>query len=170
VSGTGTWVVVTNYNGTQPNIGQNMTATTWTQTGDIVFTAGGTQATLAAYAGYSTSAYFDDFTVTRIGTTISSLKEQEQLRLNKATVADNAITVYPNPVTDGWLTVGLNTADVNNKVNVVLSDLSGRIVYKDSFTSNGISQRLNIGTIQPGIYVIRISGTNTKFNSKVTVQ
>jgi hypothetical protein len=102
-------------------------------------------------------------------TKISSVNEQ-QLQLNQTTVADKAITVYPNPVTDGYLTVGLNAADVNNKVNVTLSDLSGRIVFKDNFISNGISQRLNLGTIQPGIYVIRVTGQNTRFSSKVTVQ
>jgi hypothetical protein len=78
--------------------------------------------------------------------------------------------VFPNPVTDGWLTVGLTSADKNNKVEVSLADLSGRIVYKNSFTSNGISERLNIGSVQAGVYVIRVSGANTKFSSKVVIQ
>jgi hypothetical protein len=94
----------------------------------------------------------------------------QQLQLNKTIVADRTITVYPNPVRDGWITVGLNAADVNNKVDVNLSDLSGRIVYKDNFISNGISQRLNIGSIPQGIYVVRITGANTRFSSKVIIE
>ena len=101
--------------------------------------------------------------------TTASVKEGQQLQLNQNTVSEK-ITVFPNPVTDGWLTVGLTAADKNNKVDVSLSDLSGRIVYKSNFTSNGISERLNIGNVQPGIYVIRITGSNTKFSAKIVVQ
>ena len=93
----------------------------------------------------------------------------QQLQLNQNTVTEK-ITVFPNPVTDGWLTVGLTAADKNNKVDVSLSDLSGRIVYKSNFTSNGISERLNIGNVQAGVYVIRVTGSNTKFSAKVVVQ
>jgi hypothetical protein len=93
----------------------------------------------------------------------------EELKLNQGTTANN-ITVFPNPVTYGWITIGLSAADKDNMVDVSLSDLSGRIVYKNKFTSNGISERLNIDGVQPGIYVIRVSGTNTKFNSKIIVE
>jgi hypothetical protein len=102
-------------------------------------------------------------------TTISSVKEDGKLLLSGAAMAEN-IRVYPNPVTDGWLTIGLTSADKNNKVDVSLADLSGKIVYKNSFTSNGISERLNIGNVPQGIYVIRITGANTKFSSKVIVE
>jgi hypothetical protein len=101
--------------------------------------------------------------------TTSSVMDNAQLQLNQNTVAEK-ITVFPNPVADGWLTVGLTAADKNNKVDVSLSDLSGRIVYRSNFISNGISERLNIGNVQPGIYVIRITGSNTKFNAKIVVQ
>jgi hypothetical protein len=101
---------------------------------------------------------------------LASVKDgQSQLQLNQNTVAEN-ITIYPNPVTDGWLTVGLTAADKNNKVDVSVSDLSGRIVYKSSFTSNGISERLNLGSVNQGVYVIRITGANTKFSSKVIIE
>jgi uncharacterized protein YjdB len=100
---------------------------------------------------------------------ISSVAGASQLQLNQNTVAEK-ITVFPNPVTDGWITVGLNSADKNNKLDVSVADLSGKIVYKSSFTSNGISERLNLGNVQAGVYVIRITGANTKFSSKVIVQ
>jgi hypothetical protein len=104
------------------------------------------------------------------GSKINAIQNDiQQLQLNQST-ARESITVYPNPVSDGWLTVGLTSADANNKIDVVLADLSGRVVYKNSFVSNGISERINIGAVQPGIYVIRITGTNTKFNAKVLVQ
>ena len=103
------------------------------------------------------------------GSTVMADRRTNSLELNSIKEA-KSITVFPNPVTDGWLNVSLNGADVNNKVDVTLSDLSGRVVYKDNFISNGISQRLNIGALQQGIYVIRITGANTRFNSKVIVE
>jgi uncharacterized protein YjdB len=101
--------------------------------------------------------------------TMNAVKGQEQLQFTTSTIADK-ITVFPNPVTNGWITVGLNGADLNKNVSVTLSDLSGRVVYKDNFISNGNSQRLNIGALQQGIYVIRITGANTRFSSKVIIE
>jgi uncharacterized protein YjdB len=121
--------------------------------------------------GYSWAVYVKEVRAYNSSNTqIMSVNDQQQLKVNTTAVAASNITVFPNPVTDGWITVGLNAADVNNKVDVSLSDLSGRIVYKSNFISNGISERLNIGAVQPGVYVIRISGSNTKFSSKVVVQ
>ncbi|HEY0056090.1 MAG TPA: T9SS type A sorting domain-containing protein [Pedobacter sp.] len=52
----------------------------------------------------------------------------------------------------------------------IAKDLSGRIVYKTDFISNGVSEVLNTGTLQTGVYVIRITGASTKFSSKVIVE
>jgi hypothetical protein len=119
----------------------------------------------------SWAVYFREMKVFAGTNQISSVTDNaaSRLQLNQNTVADN-ITVFPNPVKDGWLTVGLNAADKNNRVDVLVSDLSGRVVLKSSFTSNGISERLNLGNVQPGVYVIRITGANTTFSSKVIVE
>jgi uncharacterized protein YjdB len=119
----------------------------------------------------SWAIYYKELEVFAGGTKISSTndKSTSQLQLNQNTVSEK-ITVFPNPVTDGWINLGLNAADKNSKVDVLISDLSGRVVYKSSFTSNGISERLNLSNVQPGAYVIRITGANTKFSSKVIIE
>jgi hypothetical protein len=63
VSGTDIWITVNTYGGAQT--GARMTSTSWTQSGDIVFTMGqsNTSATLSAWTGSGSSAYFDDYTI-----------------------------------------------------------------------------------------------------------
>ena len=92
----------------------------------------------------------------------------EQLRLNKNNESET-ITVFPNPVRDGWLTVSLTAANANKPVDVTVSDLSGKIVYKNNFISNGVGQRLNLSGVQPGVYVIPVTGSNT-YNKKIIVE
>ena len=121
-------------------------------------------------SGDSWAIYYREVEAFASGTKVSSINDaNQQLQLNQNTVAEK-ITVFPNPVTDGWINLGLNAADKNNKVDVLVSDLSGRVVLKNSFTSNGISERLNLSNVQPGVYMIRITGANTKFSSKVIVE
>ena len=64
VSGTDIWIVVTGYNG-GAKTGAKMTSTSWTKSGDIIFTMGAndTSVTLSAWTGNGSSAYFDDFTI-----------------------------------------------------------------------------------------------------------
>jgi uncharacterized protein YjdB len=62
VSGQDIWIVVNGFDGAK-NPGQKMTSTTWTQSGDILFTPTGTSVTLNAWTGNGSSAYFDDYTI-----------------------------------------------------------------------------------------------------------
>jgi hypothetical protein len=114
------------------------------------------------------------FSLPQTGVALTStakiLARADDSNLDESISFKKNVAIYPNPVTDGWLTVSLNDSDLNNKLEVSLTDLSGRVVVKDNFISNGISQRFNIGTLQPGIYVIRVTGQNTKFSSKIIVQ
>ncbi len=119
----------------------------------------------------SWAVYYKELEAYAGSTKISAIKDEQQFQLNTNTVDNKQIiTVYPNPVSDGWITVTLNAADQNNKVSVSVSDLSGRVVFKDSFVSNGSSQRINLGQIQSGLYVIRLTGSNMQFASKIVVE
>jgi hypothetical protein len=86
------------------------------------------------------------------------------------TMKGEKLLLYPNPVTNGSVTVGLNAAGENTKVAVTLTDMIGRIVYKTNFVSNGNSHELKVGKLKPGIYTIRMNGPHTDFNSKVVVE
>lgn len=63
VSGTEIWITVDQFGGTKT--GAQMTSTSWTQSGDIVFKMGdtNTSVSLGTWTGSSSSAYFDDFTI-----------------------------------------------------------------------------------------------------------
>lgn len=63
VTGTEVWATVSGHGG--PQVGKQVTTTDWTNTGDIVFTmgAGKTTATLGAWTGSSSAAYFDDYSI-----------------------------------------------------------------------------------------------------------
>jgi hypothetical protein len=101
----------------------------------------------------------------------ASVGAEGQLQLdNSAVTLSDKISVYPNPVSDGWITVSLTAADQGKKVDVTLSDLSGKQVYRNNFVSNGVSQRLNIGKPTPGVYIIRITGAKSKLNTKVVIE
>ncbi len=102
--------------------------------------------------------------------TEKTLARADGSNLDEGITFNRNVAIYPNPVTDGWITLSLNDSDLNNKLEVSLSDLSGRVVVKDNFISNGISQRFNMGTLQPGVYVIRVIGQNTMSGSKIIVQ
>ncbi|HEX8549192.1 MAG TPA: T9SS type A sorting domain-containing protein [Cytophagaceae bacterium] len=91
-------------------------------------------------------------------------------QLTENSLVNNVLTVFPNPVTSGVLTLGLNPADVNTNIAVRLFDLSGRLLYEDNFISVGTSQQLNIGNVEPGVYVISIRASNTQVSSNLTVQ
>jgi hypothetical protein len=64
VRGADIWITLNNYGGTQK--GAQLTSTSWTQSGDIVFTMGSTNTSvqISAWTGSTSSAYFDDYTVT----------------------------------------------------------------------------------------------------------
>jgi hypothetical protein len=80
------------------------------------------------------------------------------------------LLLYPNPVTNGSITVRPNAAGKDAKVAVTLTDVTGRIVYKTSFVSRGTSHELKIGKLKPGMYTIRMNGPHTDFTSKVIVE
>jgi lysophospholipase L1-like esterase len=64
VSGPDIFITLNNYGG-GGQVGQQMTSTNWTQSGDIVFTMGAsnTSVMVSAWTGATSSAYFDDYVV-----------------------------------------------------------------------------------------------------------
>ena len=99
VSGTEIWIVASNYGGS--NIGLSSSSTSWTQTGNIIFTMGATNTTanIATWTGTNSSAYFDDFTVTPsvVGTGNSGNVTQDTwTNITGTTVASIPVSTAPN--------------------------------------------------------------------------
>lgn len=67
------------------------------------------------------------------------------------------VTVYPNP-TDGILNICTSNGDVQN---FIITDAVGRIAM--SGTHQGNSQKINVSSLQPGSYHLRLGHTVMKF-------
>lgn len=78
------------------------------------------------------------------------------------------LSVYPNPASGGQLMVVLGTALATGRVNVVLSDPSGRSVY--TRTSTGQLAVPIESNLPPGLYLLHVTGTQGTFTQKVAVQ
>jgi hypothetical protein len=108
VNGQDIWVVVSDFGGSGNNPGQKMTATTWTQTGDIVFKTGAnnTSVTLSAWTGSGSAAYFDAFTVVAYTPTVTA-DRTDNPGTGKVTArsdyAGNRVDAFDNNSSTAWL-------------------------------------------------------------------
>jgi hypothetical protein len=73
-----------------------------------------------------------------------------------------AFGMFPNP------TSGLMNLSTTEAVNVVISDLDGKIVYRNANLGDGSS--IDLGALQKGMYVARISGEHFQKTEKVIVK
>ena len=72
--------------------------------------------------------------------------------------------VYPNPVSD-YLHISYNQ-NINDNWTLMIYDIRGRLIYKDSFLQNKI---LDFNDMSKGIYVVKISdlNSNAQINYKI---
>ncbi len=83
------------------------------------------------------------------------------------TVSDN-IAVFSNPTSESF-TLTLN--DITGPVTLMVSDLSGRLVYQTSFDSNGNTQRsIDMTDNGKGIYIVEIHDNKNVWVKKVAVK
>ncbi|HEU0228838.1 MAG TPA: T9SS type A sorting domain-containing protein [Arachidicoccus soli] len=80
------------------------------------------------------------------------------------------INFYPNPVTDGYLNINLNSYSTTQGLTIKITDLNGRIVYVKQLVGNESNLlTINIGQLSSGIYGMTITGPNLNYASKVIV-
>ena len=82
-----------------------------------------------------------------------SVNENEQLGLK----------IFPNPVSSGYVTLKTSVSGIKN---VELFDLNGKIVLKTSLNTN----TLNVGSINPGVYFIKLSVNGVVETSKLIIR
>jgi hypothetical protein len=152
VTGTNIWVVVTGYGA--PQVGAQMTSTSWTQSGDIVFTMGAnnTSATLAAWTGNGSAAYFDDFTITRI-IPVNSLKVTPAIAAvesggtQQLTTATSPVNATIQTVT--WSSSNPAVATVSN-TGLVTGVSTGTAIITATGTSSGKTATATV-TVDPTV-------------------
>lgn len=87
---------------------------------------------------------------TRTTSTPTSLKE---VSLN------NALGVHPNPVSTGQY-VSINFNEFVDNAEIILTDITGRVVYQNSIHTPTDHTKLNIPELSSGIYILNVSAQN----------
>jgi len=66
----------------------------------------------------------------------------------------NSISIYPNPINDFLIINGLTKVSGHTIISV--SDMTGKVVYKNEFTTTDNMVKLNLEKLNPGIYLLKI--------------
>lgn len=74
--------------------------------------------------------------------------------------------IYPNPVTNGELTVFLGQSG-DNTVETSLFDLAGNQIMNKSFNSNDGTIKMNVSGLSQGIYLLNIKSDDRLFSYKI---
>jgi hypothetical protein len=165
VNGQDIWVVVNNYGGAQT--GARMTSTSWTQSGDIVFTMGAsnTEVTLAAWTGSGSSAYFDDFTIEtcsscRISAEAGNIPQTEVLPL----------LMLPNPASRE-VSISLAGFEGETAVQVRISDMNGKSFLHEQVQTSVEGKRvsLSVGHLPQGLFFVSVLGSKIGKTAKLII-
>ena len=72
--------------------------------------------------------------------------------ISESSVVGNDLFIFPNPAHDYFIIS--NSFDRTGKKNVVITDISGRVVYDRPF----IDAKVNISFLKPGVYFVQVYG------------
>ena len=75
-----------------------------------------------------------------------------------ATVTQEAnLTVYPNPVHD-IANLEVNTPHDNTNISIMISDITGKVVYKSQFVSasSNVKKQIDMSNLIKGTYVVTV--------------
>lgn len=81
-------------------------------------------------------------------------------------MADNGITVYPNPAHNVLNIVGSNSN--NTPCDIVLSDVYGRVVYKASDCLKN-NFKINLTNVSSGTYLLKINNNEINYLTRIVI-
>lgn len=76
------------------------------------------------------------------------------------------IDVYPNPSNGNFK---VNISGENSAYAIEVTDLSGKVVYKNANLKGGEEQEVNLGNVASGVYLIRISGNGLNATQRIMI-
>ena len=79
---------------------------------------------------------------------------------------DNQMTIYPNPMTDMGSTVKFNSS-VSGNTTINIFDMLGKVLYKRDMNTLSGENTFMISGLSYGSYILKISGTNYSYTSKL---
>ncbi|SHF59643.1 Por secretion system C-terminal sorting domain-containing protein [Mariniphaga anaerophila] len=102
-----------------------------------------------------------DNSVVGFGWAIDNLKIQEMTTATEELFAEGSFQVYPNPAKN-HLYVEWFEADQNSPIEIVLSDLYGKIIRRETGIEPFYSSRaqIDLSGVSPGIYMVNITSGN----------
>ena len=74
-------------------------------------------------------------------------------------VDTNGLTLYPNPVSEGFQVIG-----IKEDAKLSITDISGKMVLTKNITSN---EYINVNTLPQGLYIVKISTLNDTFVQRI---
>lgn len=84
-------------------------------------------------------------------------------------VVDNLFSIYPNP-NNGEFSIQVNSSSSNN-ILVEVYDLRGRLILNKSYNNSGnLNEKLNLGNVQSGIYLVNVNDGSRKSTKKIVIQ
>ncbi|HKC69640.1 MAG TPA: T9SS type A sorting domain-containing protein [Bacteroidia bacterium] len=100
---------------------------------------------------------------------IDSINVIQGIKTNQNNYAD--VVVYPNP-NNGAFSVSVNVLADEKNTSFILTDLAGRVIYKEQLdTHTGLNAyQINTGNIAKGTYFFEISNAQAKTVKKIIVQ
>jgi hypothetical protein len=77
--------------------------------------------------------------------------------------------IYPNP-TSGEFNISINGVE-DNQINITVLDLSGRVVFNDSFniTNQQLNEKIVLNSL-PGIYLVNVTNGNQTVQKKLLIK
>lgn len=93
-------------------------------------------------------------------------------RMNSADISTKEIlfNVYPT-IVDDFFTVETNTNSEIMNAQIVIADLTGRTVYKESINIEGtFTKQINVSNLPSGLYFIKLIADNETYTSKIVIE
>ena len=80
---------------------------------------------------------------------------------------EDLFRVYPNP-TNGMINVRIN--NYVGIANLSLADINGRIVYQVNDNNFNIEKAIDLGNLQSGMYILKVTADNFNFTEKIILK
>ncbi|HJS55279.1 MAG TPA: T9SS type A sorting domain-containing protein, partial [Chitinophagaceae bacterium] len=105
---------------------------------------------------------------------IVSTEEAAKKSPQQNTIANNGISIYPNPVTNGFIKVSFADQPAG-KYHVDLIDIAGKLIQSKEVNINSKMQIEEVripGSLSGGSYLLKVTGADNKvtFTNKLVVQ
>ena len=111
-----------------------------------------------------------DGTISTWNSTTITICEQETLPIlaTESFNLEDSLGIYPNP-NNGEFTVNVKSTQ-SKEIAITVNDMRGRKVYNKAFKANGsLNQKINLGQVQSGIYLVNVNDGANQITKKILV-